>query len=157
MKTNVLKTELTPAQILNPELNGDYCLEGLANNLESFCPLLHLLKLEINDYIHQSLNDYQLGMLEYITPHIEQILTQTNIADYLELISIDTKEQDYEGVHIWTFALKDPYAPEKDPTLINTLTNHFNEVFPYDSQISLHSPIIQFFSDLFVVIIPYTC
>lgn len=68
MKTNLIKTELTPTQILNPQLNGGYYLN--AKDLDNLCPLIHLSKLEIDQESNQPLDQYQLGMLEYITPHI---------------------------------------------------------------------------------------
>lgn len=42
MKTNLIKTELTPAQILNPQLNGGYYLN--AKDLDNLCPIIHLSK-----------------------------------------------------------------------------------------------------------------
>ncbi len=68
MKTNLIKTELTHAQILNPQLNGGYYLN--AKDLDNLCPIIHLSKLEIDQEDNQPLDQYQLGMLEYITPHI---------------------------------------------------------------------------------------
>lgn len=49
MKTNLIKTELTHAQILNPQLNGGYYLN--AKDLDNLCPIIHLSKLEINPQI----------------------------------------------------------------------------------------------------------
>lgn len=101
MKTNLIKTELTHAQILNPQLNGGYYLN--AKDLDNLCPIIHLSKLEIDQEDNQPLDQYQLGMLEYITPHIAYLAT---IAPYVQLISIETKERDYEGIHIWTIQMK---------------------------------------------------
>lgn len=72
MKTNLIKTELTPTQILNPQLNGGYYLN--AKDLDNLCLLIHLSKLEIDQESNQPLDQYQLGMLEYITPHIAYLL-----------------------------------------------------------------------------------
>lgn len=38
MKTNLIKTELTPAQILNPQLNGGYYIN--AKDLDNLCPII---------------------------------------------------------------------------------------------------------------------
>lgn len=67
MKTNLIKTELTLAQILNHQLN--------AKDLDNLCPIIHLSKLEIDPEDNQPLDQYQLGMLEYITPHIAYLIT----------------------------------------------------------------------------------
>lgn len=40
MKTNLIKTELTHAQILNPQLNGGYYLN--AKDLDNLCPIIVL-------------------------------------------------------------------------------------------------------------------
>lgn len=153
MKTNLIKTELTPAQILNPQLNGGYYLN--AKDLDNLCPLIHLSKLEIDQEDNQPLDQYQLGMLEYITPHIAYL---TTIAPYVQLISIETKERDYEGIHIWTFALKTPNLMDYEPSMIDTLTDTFKECFPYDSQACFnHSPQIKYLNGLFTIIVPFTC
>lgn len=68
MKTNLIKTELTLAQILNHQLNWGY--QPNAKDLDNLCPIIHLSKLEIDQEDNQPLDQYQLGMLEYITPHI---------------------------------------------------------------------------------------
>lgn len=73
---------------------------------------------------NQPLDQYQLGMLEYITPHIAYLAT---IAPYVQLISIETKERDYEGIHIWTFALKTPNLMDYEPSMIDTLTDTFKD------------------------------
>lgn len=91
MKTNLIKTELTHAQILNPQLNGGYYLN--AKDLDNLCPIIYP---NWNQEDNQPLDQYQLGMLEYITPHIAYLAT---IAPYVQLISIETKERDYEGIH----------------------------------------------------------
>lgn len=39
MRTNLIKTELTHAQILNPQLNGGYYLN--AKDLDNLCPIIH--------------------------------------------------------------------------------------------------------------------
>lgn len=134
MKTNLIKTELTLAQILNHQLN--------AKDLDNLCPIIHLSKLEIDQEDNQPLDQYQLGMLEYITPHIAYLAT---IAPYVQLISIETKERDYEGIHIWTLALKTPNLMDYEPSMIDTLTDTFKECFPYDSQACFnHSPQIKY-------------
>lgn len=47
METNLIKTELTPAQILNPQLNGGYYLN--AKDLDNLCPIYpKLTKKTIN-------------------------------------------------------------------------------------------------------------
>lgn len=163
MKTNLIKTELTLAQILNHQLNWGY--RPNAKDLDNLCPIIHLSKLEIDQEDNQPLDQYQLGMLEYITPHIAYLAT---IAPYVQLISIETKERDYEGIHIWTFALKTPnlmdYEPSMidlmnyEPSLIDTLTDTFKECFPYDSQACFnHSPQIKYLNGLFTIIVPFTC
>ncbi len=94
-------------------------------------------------------------MLEYITPHIAYLAT---IAPYVQLISIETKERDYEGIHIWTFALKTPNLMDYEPSMIDTLTDTFKECFPYDSQACFnHSPQIKYLNGLFTIIVPFTC
>lgn len=104
---------------------------------------------------NQPLDQYQLGMLEYITPHIAYLAT---IAPYVQLISIETKERDYEGIHIWTFALKTPNLMDYEPSMIDTLTDTFKECFPYDSQACFnHSPQIKYLNGLFTIIVPFTC
>lgn len=156
MKTNLIKTELTLAQILNPQLNGGYHFN--AQDLETFCPIINLLKLEIDQEPNQPLDQYQLGMLEYITPHLEQIITKTNIPDYCQLISIDTKEQDYEGIHIWTFALKTSNLIDYEPSIIDDLTNSFKEIFTYDPEACPnHTPKISYMNGLFIILVPFTC
>lgn len=65
MKTNLIKTELTLAQILNHQLNWGY--QPNAKDLDNLCPIIHLSKLEIDQEDNQPLDQYQLGMLEYIT------------------------------------------------------------------------------------------
>lgn len=72
MKTNLIKTELTLAQILNHQLNWGY--QPNAKDLDNLCPIIHLSKLEIDQEDNQPLDQYQLGMLEYITPHIAYLL-----------------------------------------------------------------------------------
>lgn len=154
METNLIKTELTPAQILNPQLNRGYHLN--AQDLETFCPIIHLLKLEI-DQEPQPQEEYQLGMLEYITPHIEQIITKTNIPDYCQLISIDTMEHDYEGTHIWTFALTSDLM-DYEPSLIDNITDSFKDIFTYDPEACPnHTPKISYMNGLFIILVPYTC
>lgn len=153
MKTNLIKTELTSAQILNPQLNGGHYLN--AQDLNNLCPFIHLLKLEINQDHNQSPDEYQLGMLEYITPYIAYLIP---IAPYVQLISIDTKEQDYEGVHIWTLALNNPNLMDYEPSLIDNLMDTFKECFPYDSEACYnHKPQINYTNGLFIIIIPFTC
>lgn len=122
MKTNLIKTELTLAQILNHQLNWGY--QPNAKDLDNLCPIIHLSKLEIDQEDNQPLDQYQLGMLEYITPHIAYL---TTIAPYVQLISIETKERDYEGIHIWTFALKTPNLMDYEPSMIDTLTDTFKD------------------------------
>lgn len=73
MKTNLIKTELTHAQILNHQLNWGY--QPNAKDLDNLCPIIHLSKLEIDPEDNQPLDQYQLGMLEYITPHIAYLNT----------------------------------------------------------------------------------
>lgn len=155
METNLIKTELTPAQILNPQLNGGYHFN--AQDLETFCPIIHLLKLE-TDQEPQPQEEYQLGMLEYITPYIEEIITKTDIHDYCQLISIDTKEQDYEGTHIWTFALTSDLLIDYEPSLIDNLTDSFKEIFTYDPEACPnHTPKIHYLNGLFIILVPFTC
>lgn len=155
METNLIKTELTHAQILNPQLNGGYHFN--AQDLETFCPIIHLLKLETDQDYNQPQEEYQLGMLEYITPHLEQIITKTNIPDYCQLISIDTQEHDYEGTHIWTFALTSDLM-DYEPSLIDDLTISFKEIFTYDSEACFnHTPKISYMNGLFIILVPYTC
>ena len=72
MKTNLIKTELTLTQILNHQLNWGY--QPNAKDLDNLCPIIHLSKLEIDPKDNQPLDQYQLGMLEYITPHIAILL-----------------------------------------------------------------------------------
>ena len=121
----------------------------------TFAPIIHLSKLEIDQEDNQPLDQYQLGMLEYITPHIAYLAT---IAPYVQLISIETKERDYEGIHIWTFALKTPNLMDYEPSMIDTLTDTFKECFPYDPQTCFnHSPQIKYLNGLFTIIVPFTC
>lgn len=105
MKTNVLKTQLTQNQILKHSINWGYNPD--ANLIGNLCPDISLLQVEISEE-PQSLKSYQMGMLEYITPIINKMANKTIIPDYMQLISIDTKLQDYSGIHIWTFALNNP-------------------------------------------------
>lgn len=156
MKTNLIKTELTHAQILNHQLNWGY--QPNAKDLENLCPIIHLSKLEIDQEDNQPLAQYQLDMLEYITPHIAYLNYCTTIAPYVQLISIETKEWDHEGIHIWTFALKTPNLMDYEPSMIDTLTDAFKECFPYDSQACFnHSPQINYLNGLFTIIVPFTC
>ena len=55
-------------KILNHQLNWGY--QPNAKDLDNLCPIIHLSKLEIDPEDNQPLDQYQLGMLEYITPHI---------------------------------------------------------------------------------------
>lgn len=152
MKTNLIKTELTPAQILNPQLNGGYYLN--AKDLDNLCPLIHLSKLEIDQESNQPLDQYQLGMLEYITPHIAYLAT---IAPYVQLISIETRERDYEGTHIWSFALTSDLI-DYEPSMLDTLTDTFKECFPYDPEACPnHAPKVYYINGLFIIIVPFTC
>lgn len=43
MKTNVIKTQLTQNQILNPQINGGYNLD--ANNIKDLCQNISLLQV----------------------------------------------------------------------------------------------------------------
>lgn len=117
MKTNLIKTELTLAQILNHQPN--------AKDLDNLCPIIHLSKLEIDQEDNQPLDQYQLGMLEYLIIILQYL---TTIAPYVQLISIETKERDYEGIYIWTFALKTPNLMDYEPSMIDTLTDTFNRL-----------------------------
>lgn len=155
--TNLIKTTLTPAQILNQNLNGGYNLKYIAKAIENFCPTIHLTKLE-TDQDAQSPNSYQLGALEYITPYIEEIITKTNIADYAWLTAIATHERDYEGTHIWSFALKTSNLIDYEPSIIDDLTNTFKEIFTYDSEACFnHAPQIHYLNGLFIILVPFTC
>lgn len=155
MKTNVIKTQLTKNQILNPQLNGGYNLD--ASLIGNLCPDISLLQVELSNE-PQSQESYQIGMLEYITPIINQMANETIIPDYMQLISIDTKLQDYAGIHIWTFALNDSDALDDDDTLEPTLTDCFKECFPYDSEACFgHSPQIKCLNNLFYIVVPFTC
>ncbi len=56
MKTNLIKTELTLAQILNHQLNWGY--QPNAKDLDNLCPIIHLSKLEIDQEDNQPLDQY---------------------------------------------------------------------------------------------------
>lgn len=97
-------------------------------------------------------------MLEYITPIINQMVNETIIPDYTSLISIDTKIQDYSGIHIWTFALNNPEDLDNDETLKPTLIDCFKECFPYDSEACFaHAPQIKCLNGLFYIVVPFNC
>ena len=59
MKTNLIKTELTHAQILNHQLNWGY--QPNAKDLDNLCPIIHLSKLEIDQEDNQPLDQYLYG------------------------------------------------------------------------------------------------
>lgn len=59
MKTNLIKTELTIAQILNHQLNWGY--QPNAKDLDNLCPIIHLSKLEIDQEDNQPLDQYLYG------------------------------------------------------------------------------------------------
>ena len=155
MKTNVLKTQLTKNQILKHSINWGYNPD--ANLIGNLCPDISLLQVELSEE-PQSLESYQMGMLEYITPIINKMANETIIPDYMQLISIDTKLQDYSGIHIWTFALNNPKDLDDDDTLEPTLIDCFKECFPYDSEACFaHSPQIKCLNDLFIILVSFTC
>ena len=155
MKTNVIKTQLTQNQILKHSINWGYNPD--ANLIGNLCPDISLLQVELSEE-PQSLESYQMGMLEYITPIINKMANETIIPDYMQLISIDTKLQDYSGIHIWTFALNNPKDLDDDDTLEPTLIDCFKECFPYDSEACFaHGPQIKCLNDLFIILVPFTC
>lgn len=156
MKTTILNSELTNQMFLNMSKNRGYNLNQFADKLMQFAPQVHLLDITIaNDT--QSLEDYQQAMLEYTTPLIEQMLEQTIIPDRTTLISIDTKQNDDMGFHIWTFALNNIEDFDEDETSEVTLTECFKDIFPYDPQACFgHAPQIRYCNGLFYILHPFT-
>lgn len=99
------------------------------------------------------------GMLDYVTPIINKMLTETSIPHYCTLQAITTFEnpETYSGNHTWLFQLNNPDDIDNDETLEDTLTNAFKQIFPFDPEASMIAPNIFFDGNYFTVIVPYTC
>lgn len=127
-------------------------------NQIAFASQVTLLQIQVNNTEPQSSQDYQSGIQNYAMPHIEQMLNETIIPDYTTLISIETKEIEDMGTHTWTFALNNIDELDEDDTLGVTLTECFQDIFPYDPQACFgYAPTIKYINGFFTVIVPFTC
>lgn len=166
METNFIVTELSAQQIIEQvELNCDMHAINSPKNWEQklsafINPPLRLSQIETQapDEDYQSQDSYQLGMLEYISYLIGQMLNETPIPDHTTLMSIQTYSNYWFGIHTWTFALNNIEELDKDETLLTTLIECFHDIFPYDSEACFGSaPQVYYCNGAFTIIVPFTC
>lgn len=99
------------------------------------------------------------GMLDYVTPILNQMLDETIILKHCHLLAISTFEnpESYAGNHSWVFQITNPDEIEDNDSLKEHIIKDLKKIFPFDPEASMIAPNIFFDGNYFTVIVPYTC
>lgn len=101
---------------------------------------------------------YPQGIREFITPYLEELQNKTIIPDYLTLVSIQTIDNQDDGVHILTFTINNPETFDDDDTAEITCLECLRDIFPYDPEACFgQAPLIKRITTVFMVTVPFTC
>lgn len=96
---------------------------------------------------------FEQGIKDYIYPILSEI-QETQIPEWLTLVSINTINHEEQGFRLWTFTIKDPDTLTPEESL--EISNQLHQIFPFDPEASLEMPLIHIWSTLVMVTVPFT-
>lgn len=101
--------------------------------------------------------DFEQGMLDFLNPYLEE-LSKTPLPYDLLLTSVQTIDQDEQGIHILTFTIKDPKDFAEHPEVQKLILKILEQTFAHDPEACFNfAPQINQWDSHFTVIVPYSC